>query len=341
MRETLQERNAELMTKSPCGGIYELREAIAGHLRQFRDIHVQPEQIFIGAGTEYLYGLLVQLLGFDKVYAIENPGYEKIAQIYDSHQVDYRFVDMDSQGIRIDRLEESGADVVHISPSHHFPTGIITPVSRRYELLGWAAKSESRYIIEDDYDSEFRLTGRPIPALQSIDIMEKVIYINTFSKSLSSTLRISYMVLPLSLAARFMQRMSFYSCTVSNFEQYALMRFIREGYFEKHINRMRNSYHKKRDYLLETIKKSPLSSYVTITEEDAGLHFLMRIDTEIPDTVIMERALARGLRLTSLSQYFHQPPEDVEHIFIINYSYLETEHIPGAVELLYRCLETE
>ena len=163
MRETLQERNAELMTKSPCGGIYELREAIAGHLRQFRDIHVQPEQIFIGAGTEYLYGLLVQLLGFDKVYAIENPGYEKIAQIYDSHQVDYRFVDMDSQGIRIDRLEESDADVVHISPSHHFPTGIITPVSRRYELLGWAAKSESRYIIEDDYDSEFRLTGRPIP----------------------------------------------------------------------------------------------------------------------------------------------------------------------------------
>lgn len=341
MRETLQERNAELMTKSPCGGIYELREAIAGHLRQFRDIHVQPEQIFIGAGTEYLYGLLVQLLGFDKVYAIENPGYEKIAQIYDSHQVDYRFVDMDSQGIRIDRLEESGADVVHISPSHHFPTGIITPVSRRYELLGWAAKSESRYIIEDDYDSEFRLTGRPIPALQSIDIMEKVIYINTFSKSLSSTLRISYMVLPPSLAARFMQRMSFYSCTVSNFEQYALMRFIREGYFEKHINRMRNSYHKKRDYLLETIKKSPLSSYVTITEEDAGLHFLMRIDTEIPDTVIMERALARGLRLTSLSQYFHQPPEDVEHIFIINYSYLETEHISGAVELLYRCLETK
>lgn len=341
MRETLQERNAELMTKSPCGGIYELREAIAGHLRQFRDIHVQPEQIFIGAGTEYLYGLLVQLLGFDKVYAIENPGYEKIAQIYDSHQVDYRFVDMDSQGIRIDRLEESGADVVHISPSHHFPTGIITPVSRRYELLGWAAKSESRYIIEDDYDSEFRLTGRPIPALQSIDIMEKVIYINTFSKSLSSTLRISYMVLTPSLAARFMQRMSFYSCTVSNFEQYALMRFIREGYFEKHINRMRNSYHKKRDYLLETIKKSPLSSYVTITEEDAGLHFLMRIDTEIPDTVIMERALARGLRLTSLSQYFHQPPEDVEHIFIINYSYLETEHISGAVELLYRCLETK
>lgn len=341
IRETMQERNTELMTKSPCGGIRELREAIAGYLRQFRDIHVEPEQIFVGAGTEYLYGLLVQFLGFDKIYAIENPGYEKIAQIYDSYQVDYRFIDMDTQGIRIDRLEESGADVVHISPSHHFPTGIITPVSRRYELLSWAAKSDSRYIIEDDYDSEFRMTGRPIPALQSIDIMEKVIYINTFSKSLSSTLRISYMVLPPSLAARFLRKMSFYSCTVSNFEQYALMRFIREGFFEKHINRMRNAYHKKRDCLLSAIKKSPLSSLVTITEEDAGLHFLMRVDTNISDSVIMERALARGLRLTCLSQYYHQPPENVEHIFIINYSYLETDHISEAVRLLYECLEDQ
>lgn len=338
MRETMQERNSELMTKPPCGGIFELREAIASHLKQFRDMQVQPEQIFVGAGTEYLYGLLVQLLGFDKVYAIENPGYEKIAQIYESYQVRRRFIDMDDCGIRMDRLEESGADVVHISPSHHFPTGIITPVSRRYELLGWAAKSDSRYIIEDDYDSEFRLTGKPIPALQSIDLMEKVIYINTFSKSLTSTMRISYMVLPPGLAQRFLEQMSFYSCTVSNFEQYALMRFIREGYLEKHINRMRNYYHRQRDALLDAIKKSPLSSRVTITEEDSGLHFLMKIDTALSDTELMEKAREKGLRLTALSRYYHRPDSDVEHIFIINYSYLETEHIPGAIRRLYQCL---
>lgn len=338
MRETMQERNNELMTKPPCGGIFELREAIASHLKQFRDMQVQPEQIFVGAGTEYLYGLLVQLLGFDKVYAIENPGYEKIAQIYESYQVRRRFIDMDDCGIRMDRLEESGADVVHISPSHHFPTGIITPVSRRYELLGWAAKSDSRYIIEDDYDSEFRLTGKPIPALQSIDLMEKVIYINTFSKSLTSTMRISYMVLPPGLAQRFLEQMSFYSCTVSNFEQYALMRFIREGYLEKHINRMRNYYHRQRDTLLDAIKKSPLSSRVTITEEDSGLHFLMKIDTALSDTELMEKAREKGLRLTALSRYYHRPDSDVEHIFIINYSYLETEHIPGAIRRLYQCL---
>lgn len=338
MRETMQERNSELMTKPPCGGIFELREAIASHLKQFRDMQVQPEQIFVGAGTEYLYGLLVQLLGFDKVYAIENPGYEKIAQIYESYQVRRRFIDMDDCGIRMDRLEESGADVVHISPSHHFPTGIITPVSRRYELLGWAAKSDSRYIIEDDYDSEFRLTGKPIPALQSIDLMEKVIYINTFSKSLTSTMRISYMVLPPGLAQRFLEQMSFYSCTVSNFEQYALMRFIREDYLEKHINRMRNYYHRQRDALLDAIKKSPLSSRVTITEEDSGLHFLMKIDTALSDTELMEKAREKGLRLTALSRYYHRPDSDVEHIFIINYSYLETEHIPEAIRRLYQCL---
>lgn len=338
MRETMQERNNELMTKPPCGGIFELREAIASHLKQFRDMQVQPEQIFVGAGTEYLYGLLVQLLGFDKVYAIENPGYEKIAQIYESYQVRRRFIDMDDCGIRMDRLEESGADVVHISPSHHFPTGIITPVSRRYELLGWAAKSDSRYIIEDDYDSEFRLTGKPIPALQSIDLMEKVIYINTFSKSLTSTMRISYMVLPPGLAQRFLEQMSFYSCTVSNFEQYALMRFIREGYLEKHINRMRNYYHRQRDALLDAIKKSPLSSRVTITEENSGLHFLMKIDTALSDTELMEKAREKGLRLTALSRYYHRPDSDVEHIFIINYSYLETEHIPEAIRRLYQCL---
>lgn len=133
-------------------------------------------------GTEYLYGLLIQLLGFDKKYAIENPGYEKIAAIYNSYNVKYHYIPMDEKGILVNELENSGADVVHISPSHHFPTGIVTPISRRYELLGWAAASANRYIIEDDYDSEFRLTGKPIPSLQSMDITQKVIYINTFTK---------------------------------------------------------------------------------------------------------------------------------------------------------------
>src|SRR5699024_10428381 len=145
-------------------------------------------------------------------------------------------------GINVNELEHSKADVVHITPSHHFPTGLVTPISRRYELLSWASKSEERFIIEDDYDSEFRLLGKPIPALQSIDEEEKVIYINTFSKSLTSTIRISYMVLPKALMERYKDELSFYACTVSNFEQYTLAKFIEQGYLEKHINRMRNYY---------------------------------------------------------------------------------------------------
>ena len=148
------------IVNAPCGGVFELRCAIAEHLREFRGIDADPNCIVVGAGTEYLYGLLIQLLGFDKVYALEDPGYRKIAQVYESYGVQYRFTPMDKEGIDPKALEKSGADILHISPSHHFPTGIVTPIARRYTLLDWAAQSENRYIIEDDYDSEFRLTGK-------------------------------------------------------------------------------------------------------------------------------------------------------------------------------------
>ena len=169
MREIITEKSKELMTNPPCGGIPELREAIAGHLLQFRGMQVSPEQIIIGAGTEYLYGLIIQLLGHNNVFAVEDPGYQKIANIYRCNNVECLHIPLDEEGIDPDLLARSNADILHISPSHHYPTGIITPVSRRYELLAWALKSDSRYIIEDDYDSEFRLMGKPIPSMQSMD----------------------------------------------------------------------------------------------------------------------------------------------------------------------------
>ncbi len=154
-------------------------------------MQVEPEQIIIGAGTEYLHGLLIQLLGNHRIYGVENPGYHKIARIYENMKVEYAKVTLDQDGVSIRELEEKCVDVIHTSPSHHFPTGIVMPVSRRYELLGWAAKSPDHYIIEDDYDSELRLTGKPFPTLQSIDVSDRVIYMNTFTKTLASTVRIS------------------------------------------------------------------------------------------------------------------------------------------------------
>jgi len=337
-REVLGDGYDDLLTPSPGGGVMALRVAIADYLRQFRDMRVAPEQIVVGAGTEYLYGLIVQLLGFDRVYAVENPGYKKLAQIYRSHRVACRYVAMDGEGVAIPALEASGADVLHISPGHHFPTGIVTPVGRRYELLGWAAREDSRFIIEDDFDSEFRMTGRPIPMLQTIDVSEKVIYMNTFSKSLSSTIRISYMVLPPRLAARFYENLSFYNCTVSTFEQTILARFIEEGYFEKHIGRSRNHYKNVRNELLRLIKKSPLAAVAAVTGEDAGLHFLMHLDTGLSDEEIREAARRQQIRVACLSDYELTDQKTDTGTLVMNYSGLGEDGLEDFVGRLSRAL---
>lgn len=340
-REVLSEKQTELMVTPPCGGVLELREAIAVHLQDFRNMNVAPEQIVIGAGTEYLYGLLIQLLGFDKVYAVENPGYNKISKIYESHHVPCEYISMDSDGVRIEEMESKKIDVLHLSPSHHFPTGMIVPIGRRYELLGWASKSDKRYLIEDEYDSEFRFVGRQIPTMQSIDVSEKVIYMNTFSKTLASTIRISYMILPPHLAKRFYQNMSFYSCTVSTFEQYTLAAFIREGYFEKHLNRIRNHYHSKRDMVIDAISRSTLGKISTISEADAGLHFLLKIDTSLSDLEVCNKAEECGIRISALSQYYlnidtYENASGIPaHIFLINYSSLSEDTLKDALRKLY------
>lgn len=338
IREVISEESSALMTNPPSGGIPELRNAIAEYLLQFRGIKVDPAQIIIGAGTEYIYGLLIQLFNSNSVFAVEEPGHKKIAQIYNSHNTKHCNIPLDDSGVDVTALEESNADILHISPSHHYPTGIVTPISRRYEILRWASKSSSRYIIEDDYDCEFRLQGNPIPSLKSIDTLEKVIYINTFSKSLASTIRISYMVLPKHLLKEFYKKLGFYACTVSNFEQYTLARFISKGYFEKHINRQRNFYKTQRNTLLECIKNSPLYKHSTITEENAGLHFLMKLDTDLSDKELVEKAKKAGIRIACLSEYYNKPTKNVEHILVINYSGLESETIPEAVARLANCI---
>lgn len=338
MRETISDEYTNLMKPSFCGGIHRLRQAICDHLHQFRSMKVNPDQVIIGAGTEYLYGLLIQLLGHELTYAIENPGYQKISNIYKSHGVKCCYANLDKDGIMISDLETCNANVVHLSPAHHYPTGIVTPIGRRYELLGWASKSENRYIIEDDFDSEFRMTGKPIPTMQTIDVLEKVIYMNTFSKSLTSTIRVSYMVLPKPLAKAFYEKLGFYSCTVSTFEQYTLARFIDGGYFEKHINRMRTYYRNLRDTLLDALKNSPLASRITVSEEDAGLHFLLKIHTNLTDKEIIAKAANAGIRLSCMSQYYHEESEQYPHTLIMNYSGIDSAAIPAIIEKLCECI---
>ena len=328
-REVMLDHGETLLKPLPNRGIPELRQAIAGHLAAFRGMHVDPENILIGAGTDFLYNLLIQLLGRDKVYAVEEPGYGKIRKIYAAGGVKCVSADMDSQGIRPDCLEE--ADVLHFSPSHHFPTGLVTPVSRRLELLAWA--KEDKWIIEDDYDSEFRFDAHPKPAMQSLDAKGRVIYMNTFSKSLAPSIRISYMVLPGALMEQFQRELGFYSCTVPSFEQYTLARFLSRGHFEKHINRMRKFYKNRRNRVVELLSACAFADRLTILEQDAGLHFLVRVDTRLTDRQLTQRLAEAGIRVHTLSDYFHDRTGD-RHCLVVNYSGLKEESLEKALETI-------
>ena len=219
--------------------------------------------------------------------------------------------------------------MLHISPSHHFPTGIVTPAARRRELLRWAAQQPERYIIEDDYDSEFRFDAHPMPAMQSMDREGRVIYMNTFSKTLAPSIRISYMILPPKLMEQFRERLGFYSCTVPSFEQYTLARFISRGHFEKHINRTR------RNRVIELLEESAFADQITILEQDAGLHFLLRIDTDKRDSELTALCASAGIRVLALSDYYEDAvPAWAERCLVINYSGLEEEQLTHALAQL-------
>lgn len=316
MREVLSYGGEDLLRRSPFNGEYALRKAISEYLLHSRGIVAPPQNIVVGAGTEYLYGLLVQLLGRERIYAVEDPSYRKITQIYRASGAAVVALNLDGQGVKTDELYASRATVLHISPSHHYPTGIVTGFSRRSEILAWASRTRG-YVVEDDYDSEFRLVGKPIQPMQALDTAGRVIYINTFSKTLAPSMRIGYMVLPPALMREFSEKLGFYSCAVPNFEQLTLARFIERGYFERHLNRMRGVYRKKRD---EVIRLFLNSGYpLEISEENAGLHFLARLKTSLSDEEVREKAAKQGVRLAFLSD-FTSNGEGEQHCIVVNYS---------------------
>lgn len=343
VRRVLSEQRAESMQPSPANGIAELREAIAQHLYGFRGLYVHPEQIVVGAGTEYLYSLILQLLGFENTFAIEDPGYAKIARVYEVCNVRCIPVQLDEQGINMESLLASGANIAHISPSHHFPTGRTTTISRRYELLSWASTKDNRYIIEDDYDAEFRLNGRTIPTLRSIDTIDRVIYLNTFTKTLSPALRISYMVLPLPLLERFKKKLGFYANTVPTMHQHTLALFMKEGHFESHISRVRRHYRECRDAALAELKNFSELSAATVLEADAGVYFLLRLQTQKSDASLKLAAAEEELELSFLSDFFANPPKESEtsdtHTIIVDYASLSEERLKEAFARLERILE--
>lgn len=315
----------------PFSGTYRLRLAISNYLFQFRRMNINPNNIVIGAGSEYLYHLLIFLFGKDVLVATEDPGHIKIRKIYSLFDVDILPIRIDENGLLVEELYKHIANIVHVSPTHHFPLGVSMPIKRRIELLNWASFTEDRYIIEDEYDTEFQYKMNPLASLQSMDTGSKVIYMNTFSKTISPSLRISYMILPDNLMNRLTEVVGFYSCTVPSLEQNTLAEFMESGYYESHINRLKKHYQNKHSNLIVLLNNSKYSDKFTIVDDNCGTSLILKLKTNINEDIISARAKEQGIVLSFLSQYYFEKPNEA-HSIIINYSYLDNEIIVNAVD---------
>lgn len=332
-REVITKEDPSLLQSGDPQGDFSLRRSIATYLHQSRGVNCLPKQIIISAGTEYLLQLLIQLFNKDYGYALENPGYEKLSMIFKRNHADYKAIPLDNKGMIPAKLEKSRADVACVTPSHQFPTGNIMPISRRIQLLNWSNKKSGRYIIEDDYDSEFKYSGKPIPSLQGLDTEGKVIYMGTFSKSLTPALRISYMVLPEKLLEIYKEKLSFYICPVSTFQQKTLYRFISEGYFGRHLNKMRNVYKKKREVLVSQIKKQLPS--VEILGAKVGLHLLIKVRNGMSEETLIKAAKEKEINVFGISQfYIADLSQSPEPMLLLGFATLAVEEIPQAIKLL-------
>ncbi|MCM1107381.1 MAG: PLP-dependent aminotransferase family protein [Blautia sp.] len=238
VRSVITDYGEELLRRSPNEGCAILRNSIASYLLRYRGLFAQPEQIIIGSGAEHLYGTVARVLGRDKLYGIENPSYHQIQRVYEGTGAVCELLAMGEDGIQSAELEKSRAQVLHVTPFHSYPSGVTASIGKRCEYLDWARKNHC-YIVEDDFDSEFFMPGKPIETLFMLDDSSSVIYINTFSKSLSPSIRMGYMILPPPLLDRYQSTSGAFSCTVPVLEQYALAEFINKGYFEQHLSRVR------------------------------------------------------------------------------------------------------
>ena len=306
-KNVLLDDREEILLSGDGQGDHELRMAIADYLHQARGVNCVAEQIIIGAGNEYLEILLAQVLGEKKTVLMDDPTYLQAYRTFSNMGYLVKNIPAEQGSMPIEAVRRENADILYVMPSHQFPLGTVMPLKQRLELLKWASEKEGRYLIEDDHDSEYRYKGKPIPSLQSIDHEEKVIYLGTFSKSIAPSLRISYMVLPQHLLKNYQRYCGFYSTTVSKIQQEVLCGFIRGGYFGRHLNKMRGIYKNKHDFLVSELKKRPWVE--NIAGDNAGLHVLVQVDTQMSEEELCERAAEQGIHLMGISEhYIHKPP---------------------------------
>ena len=331
-KEILSNDKSDLFQLGDSQGEYELRETICRYLYQARGVNCEPEQIVIGAGNEYLLMLLSTVLGKNRKIAFENPTYRQAYRLFENLSYDTCVVEMDRKGMCVDKLRKSGAEIAYVMPSHQYPLGIVMPIKRRMELLRWAAEEEERYIIEDDYDSEFRYKGKPIPALQGFDREDKVIYIGTFSRSIAPSIRISYLVLPKNLLKVYNEKSRFLSSTVSRVDQLIIQQFIERGYYERHLNKMRALYKNRHDIMVNELK--PLLKYCSISGENAGVHLLLTFIEGKEEKILTQKAKEQGIKVYGLSTYDIKKKEKEQAVILLGYANMSEEKIIQAIHAL-------
>lgn len=287
--------NKDILEKVDYQGYLPLRTQISEYLDKSRGFKADPSQIVISSGSEYLFQIIFKLISGK--FGIEDPGYNMLSNIMDTNDINYEFISVDENGMDLTKLKKSKSDFCVITPAHQFPTGVIMNMQRRVELLNM---KKIKYVIEDDYDSEFKYSKRPVPALKSIDVNDKVIYIGSFSKSISPSFRVSFMVLPFDLVEKYNKIFKFFICPVSIMVQKMLTTFIETGEFEKHLNRMRKIYSKKRQLLIDMLSER---KDITIRGADAGLHVVLEYPKNYSEEYIVKKAKEKKIKVYGLSSY--------------------------------------
>lgn len=334
-KDILMDDRTELFRSGDSQGEYGFRSAICSYLYQARGVDCTPDQIIVGAGSDYILMLLGMILGMDHTIAFEDPTYKQAYRMAGGMSYNCIPVSMDKNGMKVTELEKSGADIAYVTPSHQYPTGVIMPIRRRMELLKWACEEQGRYIVEDDYDSEFRYKGKPIPALKGYDASDKVIYLGTFSKSIAPAIRLSYMVLPKPLQEAYEQKARFVNSTVSKVDQLIVQKFIEEGYYERHLNKTRALYKSRHDVLIEELR--PMADICTISGENAGVHLLLTFQNGMTEEELIDRAAREDIRVYGLSDYRIKENCKEKATILLGYANLTEEQIRKAARLLRDC----
>lgn len=334
-KDILLDDRTELFRSGDSQGEYGFRSAICSYLYQARGVDCTPDQIIVGAGSDYILMLLGMILGMDHTIAFEDPTYKQAYRMAGGMSYNRIPVSMDKNGMKVTELEKSGADIAYVTPSHQYPTGVIMPIRRRMELLKWACEAQGRYIVEDDYDSEFRYKGKPIPALKGYDASDKVIYLGTFSKSIAPAIRLSYMVLPKPLLEAYEQKARFVNSTVSKVDQLIVQKFIEEGYYERHLNKTRALYKSRHDVLIEELR--PMADICTISGENAGVHLLLTFQNGMAEEELIDRAARADIRVYGLSDYRIRENCEEKATILLGYANLTEDQIREAARLLRDC----